>query len=256
MTNIKKSMQPVDYVLYSTLTIEEKNNLATFCSEKIKKINDKGFIKKTWCNLKKMFNKKDCLNTDVINDDKKINEIYEDLLKNSPNTHLIFGTGVLNLHFEENIKKQKGMSFKLNKKTTHEKAAILRGYFKEIDGLFNQDILQKLVKMSGKFDLINSKHKDAVKLRHCLPFCSDSFKRNLLIKLLDLWDAIDKNSYLNEMSIKNLCVCCGPMIFSKKIFSMTKDFKKPSELAHMIYHLDYERINKDLYSEFQKWLNK
>ncbi|KAM0674975.1 hypothetical protein GVAV_001314 [Gurleya vavrai] len=58
------------------------------------------------------------------------------------------------------------------------------------------------------------------------------------------------------MNLKNISICFGPTIFPENIVKLPKHMKEPFKLAHTLYHLDHERIDKGVYDRFQKWLKK
>lgn len=145
----------------------------------------------------------------------------------------------------ERLKKNKDIEFQ--RWSIDDLASALKAYIREVlGGIIPDAVCANLLRVYKKGD------QDAIdKLRSYFPLVLLESRRELFLKLIDLFYTLDKKAALNFMPISNL-VCVMPFVFFPE--KLCIDYETAINITRILMDLlkmDYRTLPRSLYIEFQ-----
>ncbi|KAM0679275.1 hypothetical protein BDAP_000142 [Binucleata daphniae] len=178
-------------------------------------------------------------------------------MKNSVNKNLIFRVCSNKTHFLEiPLKINNDFVYNFDEKTVHENAGVYKGYIREVlNGLFPVCISKTLVYLTEKYSLDDFSYKKINSLVKYLPFAMSEEEREILVNIFEMWDLIDINEIETCMNYESLAIVFSPSMFEKNFIKKIENAKVPTKLAKLLFFLDYNKIDLEVYEDFRKEVN-
>ncbi|KAM0676451.1 Rho GTPase activating protein [Gurleya vavrai] len=243
-----------DFLSYDNLKKEEQKNFGIFYCKELRKNNKLKGFEKIYKNILKICYKK---TDDYYLQDKTIPKFLYDLIsyleKNGTETEGIFaGTTSTQIfkQMEENYFDEKNRDFK--KFSITQNACFLKMFIKRnLNGLFPHSISKAILKICKENEIFDGCNAFIRLFWKIIPFATTMEEKKLLKRIFELWTKIDENSKINHMPIANLGIVFGPSLFASNIPKNKENAKALAKMSLMLYGLDLNLIDADLYDKFK-----
>ncbi|KAM0678667.1 Dynein light chain Tctex-type [Binucleata daphniae] len=249
----KEAHCPKAYVEYSSLSEEEKMKLAVFCCKKLRSMRKKGWMKKTVGWVRNVFSpKKDAYYCS----EKVVNKSFYDLqnmvLEDAKNCNKIFRKSFDDSKAEQMLSCMlSAQPCKFDDHNTYDLVGMYKWYIRNVlNGLLPESITKALLEVGAKniFKKDNyEQYKDVIKY---LVFAIPEKQKSILKSIFAIFESVEINYSATEMDMKSLIICIAPSIFDSKFFKKIEHAKLAVEITGILYHCDYDKIDKNLYEEF------
>lgn len=190
-------------------------------------------------------------------------ELGNYLLKNGKKTKGIFRSSAeLEYSQKHPFDINEGKKYDYKKNRIIDNAVVFKAYLRVVlKGVFSKDIASKILMLYK--DAKAKSAKDSVKggifaenVKHLIQkymiFTLDSKSHELLKLLFDLFRKISKNISSTQMSIESLSTAFATSLFPSEVFMDSDDYLMVSEIIEMLYYSEIEKIDAEVYEEFNK----